>query len=50
MGDVRLIALARGALGQGLEEAAAARHRQAIDQYRNAWTLARKALRAPVDD
>jgi arylsulfatase A-like enzyme len=44
-GDERLIGLARQALGKGLAEAASGRYRQALDQYRNAWGLARKAVR-----
>ena len=49
-GDERLIRLARQALDGGMAEAAADRYRQAIDQYRNAWGLARKAAKAQVDD
>jgi hypothetical protein len=49
-GDERLIRLARKALDDGMAEAGADRYRQAIDQYRNAWVLARKAVKAQVDD
>ena len=49
-GDERLIGLARKALDKGMAEAASDRYRQAIDQYRNAWGLARKAVKVQVDD
>jgi hypothetical protein len=49
-GDARFIGFARKALDQGMAEASSDRHRQAIDQYRKAWGLARKAVKAQVDD
>ncbi len=49
-GNETLIGGARKAMDQGAVEAAAGRYRQAIDQYRKAWSLARKAAGTPAEE